>query len=36
VLASGFPLVAFLQLGRVYGQALARIADAEVRLFHIY
>jgi len=36
VLAAGFPLVAFLQLGRVYGQALARIADAEVRLFHIY
>ena len=36
VLASGLPLVAFLQLGRVYGQALARIADAEVRLFHIY
>jgi adenylate cyclase len=36
VLASGFPLVAFLQLGRVYGQALAQIADAEVRLFHIY
>ncbi len=36
VLASGFPLVAFLQLARVYGQALARIADAEVRLFHIY
>ncbi len=36
VLSSGFPLVAFLQLARVYGQALARIADAEVRLFHIY
>ncbi len=36
VLASGFPLVAFLQLARVYGQALAQIADAEVRLFHIY
>jgi adenylate cyclase len=36
VLASGFPLVAFLQLVRVYGQALAQIADAEVRLFHIY
>jgi adenylate cyclase len=28
--------VAFLQLTRVYGQALAQIADAEVRLFHIY
>ncbi len=36
VLASGFPLVAFLQLIRVYGQALAGIADAETRLFHIY
>ena len=36
VLTAGFPLVAFLQLCRVYGQALARIADAEVRLFHIY
>jgi adenylate cyclase len=36
VLSSGFPLVAFLQLLRVYGQALAQIADAEVRLFHIY
>jgi adenylate cyclase len=36
VLASGFPLVAFLQLTRVYGQAIARIAEAEVRLFHIY
>jgi adenylate cyclase len=36
VLAAGFPLVAFLQLARVYGQALAQIADAEVRLFHLY
>ena len=36
VLASGFPLVAFLQLVRVYGQALAQIADAEIRLFHLY
>jgi adenylate cyclase len=36
VLAAGFPLVAFLQLIRVYGQALAQIADAEVRLFHLY
>ena len=36
VLAAGFPLVAFLQLVRVYGQALAQIADAEVRLFHLY
>jgi adenylate cyclase len=36
VLAAGFPLVAFLQLCRVYGQAVSQIADAEVRLFHIY
>jgi adenylate cyclase len=36
VLAAGFPLVAFLQLIRVYGQAVAQLADAEVRLFHIY
>ncbi|HEY4592337.1 MAG TPA: adenylate cyclase regulatory domain-containing protein, partial [Thermoanaerobaculia bacterium] len=36
ILAAGFPLVAFLQLVRVYGQALAQIADAEVRLFHLY
>ena len=36
VLGAGFPLVAFLQLCRVYGQALSQIADAEVRLFHIY
>ncbi len=36
VLRAGFPLVAFLQLSRVYGQTLSQIADAEVRLFHIY
>jgi adenylate cyclase len=36
VLAAGFPLVALLQLARVYGQALAQMADAEVRLFHLY
>jgi adenylate cyclase len=36
VLEAGFPLVALLQLVRVYGQAVARIADAEVRLFHLY
>ena len=36
VLDAGFPLVAFLQLVRVYGQALARIADAEVKLFHLF
>jgi adenylate cyclase len=36
VLDAGFPLVAFLQLTRVYGQTLSQIADAETRLFHIY
>lgn len=36
VLAAGLPLIAFLQLVRVYGQALAQLADAEVRLFHLY
>src|SRR5687767_776653 len=36
VLAAGFPLIAFLQLCRVYGQSLSQIADAEVRLFHLY
>jgi adenylate cyclase len=35
-LAAGLPLVAFLQLARVYGQAMSQIADAEVRLFHLY
>ena len=36
VLDSGFPLAALLQLVRVYGQAMAQVADAEVRLFHLY
>jgi adenylate cyclase len=36
VIEAGFPLVAFLQLTRVYGQAMAQIADAEVKLFHLY
>lgn len=36
VLAAGFPLVAFLQLVRVYGQSVGQLADAEVRLFHLY
>jgi adenylate cyclase len=36
VLAAGLPLVAMLQLLRVYGQAMAQVADAEVRLFHLY
>jgi adenylate cyclase len=34
-LESGFPLAALLQLIRVYGQAMAQVADAEVRLFHL-
>jgi adenylate cyclase len=36
VVGAGLPEEAFLQLGRVYGQALAQIADAEVRLIHLY
>jgi len=36
VLDAGLPLAAMLQLMRVYGQAIARVADAEVRLFHLY
>jgi adenylate cyclase len=36
VLDAGLPLVALLQLVRVYGQAMAQVADAEVRLFHLY
>jgi adenylate cyclase len=36
MLGAGLPPVAFLQLARVYGQALAQIADAEVRLVHLY
>ena len=36
MLAAGFPVGAYLQILRVYGQALAQIADAEVRLFHLY
>ncbi len=36
VLDAGFPLVALLQLVRVYGQSIAQMADAEVRLFHLY
>lgn len=36
MLDAGLPLVAFLQLARVYGQALAQVADAEVRLVHLY
>ena len=33
---AGFPLVAFMQLARVWGQALSQIADAEARLFHLH
>jgi adenylate cyclase len=36
VLEAGLPAVAFLQLARVYGQAMAQIAEAEVRLIHLY
>jgi adenylate cyclase len=36
VFAAGLPLVAVLQLVRVYAHSLRRIADAEVRLFHLY
>jgi adenylate cyclase len=36
VLDAGLPPPAFLQLMRVYGQAVAQIADAEVRLIHLY
>jgi adenylate cyclase len=36
VLASDFPLIAFLQIVRVYAQSIRKIADTEVRLFHLY
>jgi adenylate cyclase len=36
VLSAGFPMTAYLQLMRVYGQVIAQIADAEVRLMHLY
>ncbi len=36
VLHNGFPLVALLQLVRVYAQSLRKIAEAEVRLFHLF
>ena len=36
VLDAGLPLDAMLQLTRVYAQAVAQIADAEVRLVHMY
>jgi adenylate cyclase len=36
VLDAGFPLVALLQLIRVYAQSIRKIAEAEVRLFHLF
>ena len=36
MLGAGFPLVALLQLVRVYAQSIRKIAEAEVRLFHLY
>jgi adenylate cyclase len=36
MLEAGLPSVAFLQLARVYGQSIAQIAEAEVRLVHLY
>jgi adenylate cyclase len=36
VLSAGFPLIAFLQVLRVYATSLRQMADAEARLFHLY
>ena len=36
ILATGFPLVAMLQLVRVYAQSMRKIAEAEIRMFHLY
>lgn len=36
VAEAGLPIEALLQLSRVYAQAVRRIADAEVRLFHLF
>jgi adenylate cyclase len=36
LIQAGLPLPVVLQLARVYGQAFAQIADAEVRLIHMY
>jgi adenylate cyclase len=36
MLEAGLPPAAFMQLARVYGQAIGQIADAEVRLVHLY
>lgn len=35
-LRSGFPADALIQVARVWGDALSRVADAESRLFHFY
>lgn len=36
VLRNGFPLVALLQLVRVYAQSVRKVAESEVRLFHLF
>jgi len=36
ILQAGLPEHVFIQLVRVFGQSLAQIADAEVRLIHMY
>jgi adenylate cyclase len=36
VQSAGLPLIALLQMARVYGQSLEQLADAEVRLFRLY
>ncbi len=36
VIEAGLPVEAILQLARVYAQSVRRIADAEVRLFHLF
>jgi adenylate cyclase len=36
VMEAGLPEAAFIQIARVYGQALAQIAETEVRLVHMY
>jgi adenylate cyclase len=36
VAEAGLPMEAVLQLARVYAQSVRRIADAEVRLFHLF
>ncbi len=36
VAEAGLPIEALIQLARVYAQSVRRIADAEVRLFHLF